>query len=151
MPEDAKIAIALEIQSRLDQVRLIRAAVVGILEHLRVIEQDILVLELAVSELVNNSVEHGYAGAQGEQVRVQITVIGSIVQVQIIDHAAPFPVAQRYRLLQNPVPLEDPDEEWTSRGHGIQIVRQIVDSITLDCDDATNVLTFTKRVTLRED
>jgi serine/threonine-protein kinase RsbW len=144
------MAISLQIQSRLDQVCLIRASVTGILEHLRVVEADILALELAVAEVVNNSVEHGYAGAENEQIRVYLEVTGTSVRIEVIDHAMPFPEELRYRLLEEPSVLEDPDEEWSSRGHGIQIVRQIVDSIAITRAEAQNRLTLNKTVTLRQ-
>ena len=144
------MSITLEIQSRLDQVRLIRAAVTGVLAHLGVAEADVLSLELAIAELVNNSVEHGYENAENEQIRVKIEVVGAVVQVEIIDHATEFPEDQRYRLLEDPLALEDADEQWASRGHGIQIVRQIVDSIALKREHAQNILTLCKSVTLKE-
>jgi anti-sigma regulatory factor (Ser/Thr protein kinase) len=143
------LAISLTIESRLDQVRLIRAAMAGVLDHMRVIEADILSLELAVTEIVNNAVEHGYDGAENEQIKVQIEVRGSVVQVEIIDHARPFPESERYRLMDDLRPLEEPDEDWSPRGHGLQIVRQIVDSIVLERGATQNVLTFCKNVAIR--
>ncbi len=123
------MTIAHEIVSRLDQVRLIRAALYGVLDHLQVEEADIIALELAVTEIVNNIVEHGYAGAEDEQIKVRIEVRGPLVQVIITDHGKPFPEQERYRLVQPIDPLEDADEDWSPRGHGLQIVRQIVDSL----------------------
>lgn len=121
----------------------------GVLDHMRVIEADILSLELAVTEIVNNAVEHGYGDAENEQIKVQIEVSGSIVRVEIIDHARPFPESERYRLMDDLRPLEEPDEDWSPRGHGLQIVRQIVDSIVLERDATQNVLTFCKNVAIR--
>lgn len=143
------MAITLTIESRLDQVRLIRAAMAGVLDHMRVIEADILSLELAVTEIVNNAVEHGYGDAENEQIKVQIEVRGSVVQIEIIDQARPFPENERYRLMDDLRPLEEPDEDWSPRGHGLQIVRQIVDSIVLERDATQNVLTFSKNVAIR--
>jgi serine/threonine-protein kinase RsbW len=150
LPDEAKMAITLEIQSKLDQVRLIRAALTGILEHLRITDSDVHVLELAVAEIVNNCVEHGYRGAENEQIRVHIEVNGTVVQVDVIDHAPPFPAEQRYRLVEEPDPLQEPDEEWSMRGHGLQIVRQIVDSVVLKCGETQNVLTMFKKVAVKD-
>jgi len=121
----------------------------GVLDHMRVIEADILSLELAVTEIVNNAVEHGYGDAENEQIKVQIEVRGSVVQIEIIDQARPFPENERYRLMDDLRPLEEPDEDWSPRGHGLQIVRQIVDSIVLERDATQNVLTFSKNVAIR--
>jgi anti-sigma regulatory factor (Ser/Thr protein kinase) len=144
------LTIALEIGSRLDQVRLVRAALAGVLDHLRVAEADIFALELAVTEIVNNAVEHGYAGAEDEHIKVRIEVNGALVQLVVIDHAIPFPESERFRLVQELDPLADADENWSPRGHGLQIVRQIVDSLVLECGAHENVLTLQKTVALRD-
>ena len=148
MPEEATLTIALEIESRLDQVRLIRAAMSGALSHLGVVEADILALELAVTEIVNNAVEHGYAGADDQPIKVRIQLSGSTVQIEVIDHARPFPEKERHRLMGEVDPLEDADEEWAPRGHGLQIVRQIVDSIALESNETRNILRIRKKVAL---
>jgi anti-sigma regulatory factor (Ser/Thr protein kinase) len=142
--------IRLAIQSRLEHVRLIRAALFGVLDHLRVVESDIQALELAVTEIVNNSVEHGYAGSENEQVKVLIEVCGSQVQIEVVDTAEAFPEDHLHRLLGEPEPMPEPDEEWSLRGHGLQIVRQIVDTIAVKSNEDGNVLTFSKHVAFRE-
>jgi len=151
LSKENKVAITFEIQSRLDQVRLIRAAMSGVLGHLTVVEADIQALELAVTEVVNNCVEHCYGGSEDGQIKVQINFHDSEVQVDVIDHAPPFPEEQRFRLLEEAIEMEEPTDEWSLRGHGLQIVRQIVDSIALKCDDAQNILTLSKNVALRTD
>jgi len=149
LPDEATLTIALEIESRLDQVRLIRAAMTGALDHLGVIEADVIALELAVTEIVNNAVEHGYAGADDQLIKVRIQLSGSTVQIEVIDHARPFPEEERHRLMGELNSLEDADEDWSPRGHGLQIVRQIVDSIAIESDEGQNVLRICKTVALK--
>ena len=120
----------------------------GALSHLGVVEADILALELAVTEIVNNAVEHGYAGADDQPIKVRIQLSGSTVQIEVIDHARPFPEKERHRLMGEVDPLEDADEEWAPRGHGLQIVRQIVDSIALESNETRNILRIRKKVAL---
>jgi len=151
LADESKMTITLEIASRLDQVRLIRAALSGVLNHLRVEEADIHALEIALTELVNNSIEHGYGGFENGKIRVQFELCDSEVKVDIIDEAAPFPEEQRYRLLGGAMPVEDPTDEWSMRGHGLQIVLQIVDSIALNSDAERNVLTVRKNVNRRDE
>jgi anti-sigma regulatory factor (Ser/Thr protein kinase) len=145
------MVIMFEIESRLDQVRLVRAALTGVLDHLRVTEPDILSLELAVTEVVNNCVEHGYGGVETERVRVKMEVRGKLVQVDVIDNAPAFPEEERRRLTE-PV-QEEPefDGDWPVRGRGIEIVKQIVDSIALKCENSQNTMTLCKNVVIRED
>ena len=150
LSEGANFAITLSIQSRLDQVRLVRAALFGVLDHLGVVESYIYSLQLAVTEIVNNCFEHGYEGAEDRHIEVRIQVCDADVQIDVIDDAPPFPQDQRYRLLDEPLPIEDPDEEWTIRGHGLQIVRQTVDSVEHTTRNRQNCITLRKHVGLQE-
>jgi serine/threonine-protein kinase RsbW len=140
--------INFEIESRLNQIRLVRAALGGVLTHLDVAESDIHSLSLAVTEIINNSMEHGYQGDEDQQVAVRVHVRKSEVEVDIIDNAPPFPEEHRYRLTNDLNLLEDPSEEWTMRGHGLQIVRKIVDSITLVARNGQNCMTLRKTVAI---
>lgn len=144
--DQTKHSITFCIDSRLDQIRLIRAALSGVLRHLGVVESDVFALELALTEIINNTLEHGYQGAQDKPVEVQVAITGSEVRIVVADNAPPFPEAQRHRLLGAPQPIEDPSEEWPMRGHGLQIVRQIVDSIDLKTEQNRNFMTITKQV-----
>ena len=146
--EAAKSSITLCIPSRLDQVQLVRAALSGVLSHLEVDEADIHALQLAVSELINNCFEHGYKGAEDHQIEVKLEVCNSDVEIVLVDDAPQFPEDQRSRLVGPPVPFEESDEQWAPRGHGLQIVSQIVDSITLTVHAGGNCITLKKRVSL---
>jgi anti-sigma regulatory factor (Ser/Thr protein kinase) len=151
LQDQASFSITLSIDSRLDQIRLLRAALSGVLGHLQVAEADIYDLELAVTEVINNSLEHGYHGATDQRVEIRLEVCGSEVQIEAIDHAPPFPEEELYRLEEDAPSLEDATEEWPMRGHGLQIVRQIVDSIDLHSDADGNCFTLRKHVRLAEE
>jgi len=139
-------SLTLRIMSRLDQIRLIRAALAGVMSHLEIADSDIYSLGLAVTEIINNSMEHGYKGDEDKEIEVRLHIGDSEVQVDIIDSAPPFPEEERYRLTNNLKSLEDPSEEWTMRGHGLQIVRRIVDSIMLDTKEDYNCMRLRKIV-----
>jgi anti-sigma regulatory factor (Ser/Thr protein kinase) len=146
------MVITFEIESRLEQVRLIRAALTGVLDHLRVTEPDIMSLELAVTEVANNSIEHGYEGRDNETVKVKIEVRGKLVQVAVIDNAPEFPDAEKFRLADDAPEAQDAAyDEWPVRGRGLQIVKQIVDSIQMKFEDSQNIVTLSKKVVMRED
>ena len=149
LQDQANYSISFCIESQLNQISLIRAALSGVLSHLGVVESDIFSLELAVTEIINNTLEHGYGGATDKAIEVKVRVSGADVQIDLSDNAPPFPKDQLYRLVDDPKPLEDPSEEWPMRGHGLQIVRQIVDSISLTSDHERNHLTIRKHVALQ--
>jgi anti-sigma regulatory factor (Ser/Thr protein kinase) len=148
------MVITFEIESRLDQVRLIRAGLNGVLEHLRVTEPDIMSLELAVTEVVNNCVEHAYSGTETERVKVKVEVRGKLVRVDVIDNAPAFPAEERHRLqeaLADPNDFNEKDQAWPVRGRGLWIVKQIVDSIALKFENRQNTMTLLKNVVIHED
>lgn len=144
--EDFSLTVG--IRSRLDQIRLVRAALAGVLGHLEVAESDIHSLNLAVTEIINNSMEHGYKGDEQQHVEVHLHIANSQVQLDVIDSAPPFPEEERYRLTNDLDLIEDPSEEWTMRGHGLQIVRKIVDSISLETGNGKNCMTLKKTVVI---
>jgi serine/threonine-protein kinase RsbW len=148
-PANADFTLTLGIKSRLDQICLVRAAIGGALSHLDVSEPDIHALGLAVTEILNNAIEHGYRGDEQQQIETRLHIHGSEVEVDIVDSAPPFPKAELYRLTGELVSLEDPSEEWAMRGHGLQIVRQLVDSINLETVDGHNHMKLKKRVTIQ--
>jgi len=150
LQDQVNFSITIGIGSELVQIQLVRVAMSAVLKHLGVIEADIHSMELAVSEIVNNSLEHGYLGAADGTVEIHLRFSGTLVQVDVIDSAPPFPEKELYRLEGDPIPIEDVDENWSMRGHGIQIVRQIVDSLTLRTELNRNCMTLKKQITLRD-
>jgi anti-sigma regulatory factor (Ser/Thr protein kinase) len=148
-PAKADFALTLGIKSRLDQIRLVRAAIGGVLSHLDVAGPDIDALGLAVTEILNNAMEHGYQGDEQQDIEVRMYIHPSEVEIDIVDNARPFPEAERYRLNGDLVLPEDPSEDWAMRGHGLQIVRQLVDSIQLEFVDGRNCMKLKKRVTIQ--
>lgn len=143
-PDKPTFNLTLKIRSRLDQIQLVRSAMAGVLGHLEIAQQDIDSLGLAVTEIMNNSMEHGYNGNEDQKIEVRLSVWNCEVQVEIIDNAPPFPEDERYRLSEDlPFP-KTPNEAWSTRGHGLQIVRQIVDSIILLTEDNRNCIQLQK-------
>lgn len=150
LQDQARYSILFSIDSQFNQISLIRAALSGVLNHLGVVESDIFSLELAVTEIINNTLEHGYGGVANKPIEVQVKVSGTDVQIDLHDNAPPFPEDQLYRLKDTPQPLEEASEDWAMRGHGLQIVRQLVDSIDLRSDHRSNYMTIRKKVSLVE-
>jgi len=147
-PAKADFALMLGIKSRLDQIRLVRAAIAGTLSHLDLAEADINALGLAVTEILNNSMEHGYQGDEQQDIQVRLYIHPSEVEIDIVDSAPPYPEAERHRLTDDLLSPQDPNEDWAMRGHGLQIVRQLVDSIHLEIVDGHNSMKLKKRVTI---
>ncbi len=81
---------------------------------------------------------------------MRLLVIGNEVRIELTDNAPAFPTDQLYRIDEARQPIEDGSEDWPMRGHGLQIVRQIVDSIELRTEQNRNHMTITKHVSLEK-
>jgi anti-sigma regulatory factor (Ser/Thr protein kinase) len=142
-------SITFSIASRCEQLALVRAAMFGVLQHLTVITEDIYDLQLAVSEIVNNTLEHGYRFATDQRVEVTLKMCRQMIEVEIVDSSPAFPEAERYRIDEETRPLSEPSEDWPTRGHGLQIARQVIDSLQLSSKENENRFTIRKSVRLR--
>lgn len=95
-------------------------------------EGDIYDLMLAVTELVTNSIEHGYQREEG-WVQVEIGHNQSDLIIILRDGAP------NYDPTTAPIPeINVPLEERPMRGLGVYIVRKIMDEFTYKIDDEGN-------------
>jgi PAS domain S-box-containing protein len=77
-------------------------------------------LELAVSELATNVIQHAYQNAEGE-LRVVISLAPDAVEIELYDDGISFDPAA--------VPAPDPDQ-LNEGGYGLIIAHQVVDELT---------------------
>jgi serine/threonine-protein kinase RsbW len=126
-------ALRAEIPNACDFV-LARAADAG------VDEQGLHHCRLAVDEVCNNIIEHGYGGERADQM---IDVFCAQEQrrfmVEIVDDSPPFD------LLKHPAP--DPLTELQHRaggGWGVHIIRKVMDEVRYEYRDGRNHLTLVK-------
>lgn len=77
-------------------------------------------LELAACEIVTNIIQHAYPGAKGE-LRGEVHLEPEGVQVDLYDDGLPFDLST--------LPVEG-CRQMSERGHGVQIVRQLMDEVT---------------------
>lgn len=76
-------------------------------------------LELATCEIVTNIIQHSYRGAGGE-LRGEVRLETDRVQVDLYDDGLPFDLST--------LPVDEPHPA-SERGHGVHIVRQLVDEM----------------------
>jgi serine/threonine-protein kinase RsbW len=140
--------LTLTIPGRLDRIVVLRAALAGVFDHYEVSVTDNHLLGIAVAEIVNNAIEHGYQGDSEHDIEVRLQLSKEEVQIEIFDEAPEFPKSELHRIHGKPEPLEDPALGWTQRGHGLQIVRKIVDSISLGSERGRNCITLRKHISV---
>ena len=104
-------------------------------------EDDIYDLMLAVTELVTNTIEHGYNGKDGwVQIEIGYNETGLII---VLSDCAP-----KYDPTTTPIPnINLPLEERPMRGLGVYIVRETMDRFTYKQDDeGNNQVTIVKQI-----
>jgi serine/threonine-protein kinase RsbW len=99
---------------------------------LDVSKDNIYDLMLAVTELVTNTIEHGYRGKKGwVQIAIGHNQSGLII---VLRDGAP-----KYDPTTTPIPIIDfPLEKRPMRGLGVYIVRETMDEFTYKLDDEGN-------------
>lgn len=139
--------IQLSIESRLDQVCLLRTAVRAIAAELGFNESTCLEIQLGVAEAVNNVIEHAYQFRPDHRVAVDIDCGPCFFNVRITDDGAPLPLDALAKAFGEPSPFAEPgDDEQCDRGRGLWIIRQTMDTATFDRSDGQNHLRLSKKL-----
>ncbi len=141
-----KLILSLSIESLLEQVSEVRASVLAVFERLRVPQNDCYLLQMAVSEIVSNTIEHGYKSEPGHGVDVNVLASpsGRLI-VEVLDDAPAAPAQELNRFLSTVAGTLDPDEAWPERGHGLFLVRQVMDSLDFSRRENRNLVTAVKQ------
>lgn len=100
-------------------------------------------LQIALSEALNNVIEHSYEERSGMPVQVKCCVNELTVSVQIVDQGRGIPGGWVTPELGEDPSLDDLDS-LPEGGMGMQLIDQCVDTITYEQRESSNVLTFTK-------
>ena len=139
--------ITFSIASKLEHVWVLRASIGGILTQAEVAEEDIFLLQLAVSEVVNNSIEHGYRGKTDGCIDVSMKRNCSELRIDIEDNATPLPVERLKEMIRYQASEIEANRNWPSRGHGLQIVLGAINSLDVARVAGRNRVTLRKTIT----
>jgi anti-sigma regulatory factor (Ser/Thr protein kinase) len=97
--------------ARPSSLRLVRDAIRGLASRLRLDEDRLFALNVAVGEAVSNAVEHAY-GAEPGTVYLRLRRDGTTLRVEIADHG-------RWR----------PDRPGGAGGRGLAVMRGLVENL----------------------
>ncbi|HVA13173.1 MAG TPA: ATP-binding protein [Stellaceae bacterium] len=98
-------------------------------------------LNLALEELLTNTISYGFDDAGRHEIAVTVALIGGEIVAEIGDDARPFDP------LQAPPPdLDSPLEERRVGGLGVYLVKTLMDAVAYDRRDGRNHMTLRKRV-----
>lgn len=134
-------SVTFSIPSDANAVRWACLAVRGILDGVRLAEDDRYYVELAVSEVVTNSLRHAYENKPGNEIGLDVAVEEDRLVVSVSDTGLPL---DPERIEAANLPLDN-DSHPEQGGRGLFLVRQAMDEVTFGREGECNVLTMTKR------
>lgn len=137
-----KNRISLKIESRLEHIRFLTAGFRGVCQELAIAEAMTAQLELALTEAVNNVIEHAYAMEAGHPVLLDIAYDDKAKEVTLIvtDHGQTAPES-----LPLDTGLPDPDS-LPEGGWGLNIIQHFVDQYICSQVDGNNQQKLVKKV-----
>ena len=132
------------IKNNLAEIPLLAEAVEAFGEELGLLPKTIFQVNLALEELLTNTINYGYSQGSEHELTVTLEINQTdVLNVEIRDDACPF----------NPLEVETPDihqevEDRPIGGLGIHLVRQMMDEIEYRREDDHNVLLMRKQIRL---
>lgn len=98
-------------------------------------------VRLALEEVVSNIIRHGHAGQGDGEVHVQMGLQGDAIILEVQDAGTPF----------NPLQYPEPDtrvpaEDRAFGGHGILMVKRVMDEVAYRLEGGRNLLVMKKHI-----
>ena len=111
--------------------RIVRDSAVVVARYLGFAEERTADLQLAVSEAVNNAIEHGNHGRVDVKVGVHFVLHHDRLSIRVIDQGGAMPTLSR---LEAPH-MEEKLAEESPRGLGIYLIQQLTDGVEMRSGD----------------
>ena len=138
-------AIVLSIESRLEHVAMVGAALRAVCGLTLLSEEQAGELELGVVEAVNNVIRHGYRGRPGMPVSVTITLHEDRVEVAIRDRGEAIPAGLLEEARGRGFGFDPGDAEaLPESGMGLGLIALVADEVRYAPADGENTLSLTK-------
>ena len=139
--------IKLAVNSDFESTALVRAALRGLCDYADIGGRALDSVELAVSEAVNNCVEHAYGNERGEEIVIECSIASGWLELVVIDRgrAMESDLLQRANRDMLSVDPEHPEGLRTS-GRGLALIKESMDTVEYSSDGTYNRLVMTKRV-----
>lgn len=134
-------ALAFTIRNDLNDLRDVAVATTEFLETNGASPDVVFAANLAIEEMVSNTIKYGYRDGLEHQIEIQLTLGASDLEIEICDDGGPFdPFA-------HPTPRPSaPGERDKAGGLGIHFVRNILDGFIYLHREGHNILRLTKRL-----
>jgi serine/threonine-protein kinase RsbW len=125
----------------LNDLQGVAAATTEFLETNRTSREVIFAANLAIEEMVSNTVKYGYRDTLQHQIDIQLSLGTNVLEIEICDDGGPFdPFAY-----PEPRPSSS-GEERQGGGLGIHFVRNILDGFNYVRREGQNIVRLTKKL-----
>ncbi len=111
-------------------------------------KDDIDIIELAIVEAANNTVEHAYSGKKGNPIELSITRLSDSLEIKIYDSGIPYAPSSFPYIEPD---LKDDIINIPEGGRGLFIIKSIMDDISFSRESGLNVLILRKKVSFEAD
>ena len=140
-PVDSILSESLLLKNDVREVARLGAFVKSVAERLNLAQPLAGQLRLAVEESVVNVIDYAYPAGSDGDITVSVVADGSSIKVTVIDSGIPF----------DPTSTDKADTSLSAEdrpigGLGIQLVRELMDSVGYERTDGHNVLTLIKQL-----
>ncbi|MDE1902628.1 MAG: ATP-binding protein [Alphaproteobacteria bacterium] len=134
--------LKISLANRLSEIAPLAERVSAFCAERRVSESVAFRINLALEELLTNTIKYGYADQGAHEIAIELQRSSNGVTVEIVDDGKPFD------LTQVPTPdLDAPIEQRAIGGLGIHFVRTMMDEVRYCRDGSRNRVTLVKRTT----
>ncbi|HRC56052.1 MAG TPA: ATP-binding protein [Kofleriaceae bacterium] len=144
--------LGVSIPSEFSQVRLVGAALRGVLTDLGCGEEQLVTIELCAVEAINNVIEHAYKEQAGHQVRVQLAVRERRLELTVSDDGAAMPDGALDRVRAALRARDSGEEEAlvlgqvAEGGYGLGLILQTMDEVSYQREAGHNTLQMSLRL-----
>ena len=133
--------ISFELKNSLSELDTLRSNLESFGKTLGLSQGTIFKINLALEELVNNTISYGYPDDDDHWIRVTITLKDGVLVISLEDDGVPF----------NPVEAKEPDcgcpvEKRKIGNLGIHLCKQFMDDLVYERRGNKNIVTLTKNV-----
>jgi serine/threonine-protein kinase RsbW len=133
-------AVAFKIRNNLDELREIAAATTGFLESNRASPEVIFAANLAIEEMVSNTIKYAYSDGRQHEIDIQLSMNECALEIEIRDDGAAF------NPFTYPAPRPAASDQRKAGGLGIHLVRNIVENFNYVRREGQNIVKLTKRL-----
>ncbi len=142
----SKADIEFSIRSDISLVPFVGRALSAMLAASGMSQSRVSSFELAVVEVVTNSIEHGYAYDKNKKIDLLFTLTTELVEVSVHDNGKPLPpaIVQRYTSGKSAIDIPDVGNiaELPESGWGASLVATLCDEVRYEHTQSGNALTL---------